>query len=220
MVQVGAPYRPGLPSKQYYKDRKLVQKYSRTIGQVLEALLREAGPDSAVLANWRNDNDFLAGFSSLNNDLVDALVEFESKLAEASPDTEDAQDVTKSYNPRTVDEVDVLLPQLSIPSLIATKNPEYIPKSIIVGSPSYLEALSSLLKASNKETIQAYLVWKTVQSYADKIEDDAVRPLKRFNNELQGKDPDVTEERWRTCVRHVDRGLGSYMHFPLGRVGS
>ena len=82
---------------------------------------------------------------------------------------------------------------------------------IIVGSPSYLKAVASTLKNTSPETLQAYFVWKTVQQYAYKIEDDALKPLLRFNNELQGKDPDAAEERWRTCVNVVDNGLSKFL---------
>lgn len=58
------------------------------------------------------------------------------------------------------------------------------------------------------ETLQAYFVWKTVQAYAHSIEDDALKPLRRFNNGLQGKEPDATEERWRFCIKVADDGLG------------
>ena len=51
-------------------------------------------------------------------------------------------------------------------------------------------------------------IWKVVQAFYSKIEADAVVPWKRFVNELQGRDPDSAPERWRTCVRHVDDGLG------------
>lgn len=58
------------------------------------------------------------------------------------------------------------------------------------------------------ETLQAYFVWKTVQAYAQSIEDDSLKPLRRFNNGLQGKEPDATEERWRFCIKVADDGLG------------
>jgi endothelin-converting enzyme len=84
----------------------------------------------------------------------------------------------------------------------------YNPNRIIVGSPSYLEKLSNILEESTVEVLQAYFAWKTVQTYVYEVEDEALKPLRRFNNWLQGKDPDALEERWRTCVRVVDYGLG------------
>ena len=181
----------------------LVVRYAKTIGQVLEALLREAGSDSDILKPMRNH------FLIMNAELVEKLVVLESKLAKATPATEDADDVTKYYNPLDIDVVEALLPQLSIRYLLSTLAPSsYKPSKLVVGSPSYLKTVSSVLAETSVETLQAYFVWKTVQAYAYKIEDDAVKPLMRFNNELQGKDPDASEERWRTCIKVADGGLG------------
>ena len=181
----------------------MVASYSRTIGQVLEALLRESSPNAT--------SNFLGGYdkpSKSSEDLVKAIVDLESRLSEATPDAEDAEDVTKYYNPRTLEETRALFPQLSVQHIISSLAPHYDPRRIIVGSPSYLSEASSILHDTTAETLQAYFVWKTVQAYADKVEDDALKPLKRFDNEIQGKDPDALAERWRTCVRHVDYGLG------------
>lgn len=170
------------------------------IGEVLEALLQEAKPRPSA---------FRADYSTSNQDLVKSIVDLESKLAQATPDEEDAQDVTKYYNPRSLAEAESLLPQLSLKSVVSSLAPhDYSPDRIIIGSPSYLERLSAILEESTAETLQAYFVWKTVQRYAYEVEDDALKPLLKFDNELQGKDPDALEERWRTCVRAVDYGLG------------
>ena len=182
----------------------LVMKYAKTIGQVLEALLQEAGPHSDFLASMRSH------ISTKNAELVEDLVVFESKLAKATPATEEAEDVTKYYNPLNLDETTALMPQLSIPYLISTlTTSDYHPDKLIVGSPSYLKTVSKVLQDTSVETLQAYFVWKAVQAYAYKIEDDALKPLIRFNNELQGKDPNASEERWRTCIKVADNGLGT-----------
>ena len=143
-------------------------------------------------------------------ELVESIVLFESKLAQATPDEEDAEDVTKYYNPMNLDQIKDLIPQLSVQYLISTLAPaDFKPEKLIVGSPSYLKSLSEILRETSAETLQAYFVWKTVQSYAYRVEDDALKPLKRFNNELLGKDPDASEERWRTCIKVADNGLGT-----------
>ena len=238
--------RPGLPSKEYYNDSERMVSYSKTIALVLEGLLLESKP------NVPHQGAIGGCLATNSEDLVRDLVTFETKLAAATPSAEEAEDVTKYYNPRTLEETRLLLPQLSISYIIvglpvflefcmprhvfqgvwlprcasqrpgyaraemltlsllqATLAPSgYTTDRIIVGSPSYLTAVTSILKSTSPETLQAYFVWKTVQHYAYKIKDDALKPLLRFNNELQGKDPDVTEERWRTCVNVVDNGLG------------
>ena len=181
----------------------MLKSYSKTIGLVLEALLLESKPNSTLHSTIGRR------LAVDSESLVKDLVAFESKLAKATPSTEEAEDVTKYYNPRTLEETKSLLPQLSLQYIIAgLAPPGYTTNRVIVGSPSYLEAVSAILKSASVETLQAYFVWKTVQKYAHRVQDSALKPLLRFNNELQGKDPDATEERWRTCVKVVDDGLG------------
>lgn len=202
VLKMDALNRPGLPSKEYYEDQVLLKNYAETIGQVLESLLREARPPTELVSDT-------SMIFECSQELVDAVVELEKTLAQASPDEADAEDVTKYYNPRSLNEIESLLPQVSLPYLLSILAPTgFVPGKIIVGSPSYLEALSQQLEMASYETLRAYLVWKTVQAYVDEAEDEALVPLKRFNNKLRGKDPDVSEDRWRTCVRGVDRGLG------------
>lgn len=198
-----APRQPGLPSKEYYKDPIIVARYSTMLGQVLEALLAEAGSGAPILTSLRDE------LLTRNAELVMSVVVFESKLAQATPDQEDAEDVTKYYNPMNLDQLRGLLPQLSFQYLFSKLAPDgYKPKKLIVGSPSYMRTVSQLLHETSAETLQAYFVWRTVQAYANKIEDEALKPLKRFNNELLGKDPDASEERWRTCIKVADHELG------------
>ena len=163
---------------------------------MFEGLVKEANPSDSFLS------------SILHERLVDALVDFETELANASPDPENAQDVTKYYNPRSLQETQALLPELSFERIISSKKPDRLPDKLIIGSPEYLKAVSAILQRSTKQTVQLYLFWKLVQAYGSDVESDALKPLKRFNNVLRGKDPEVSEERWRTCVTFVDRGLG------------
>ena len=203
VISLTAPRSPGLPSKEYYEDAELVKTYGMVIGQVLEGLLHEAYPNS-TFPNKKPNRMF-----TQSEDLVEAIVGLEAKLALATPDTADAQDVTKYYNPRTIEETRSLFPQLSVQYIIAELAPSnYKPDKIIVGSPSYLKAASEIFQNASPETIQAYFVWKAVQAYASKVEDDTLKPLKSFNNRLGGKDPNASEERWRTCVKVADNSLG------------
>lgn len=200
VLALTAPRSPGLPSKQYYQNEPVVADYSKTIGQVLEALLRRA----------KHDSPFSEAFPSLaSEDLVRSIVGFESKLAKVTPDAEDAGDITKYYNPLSLEDTKALVPQLAVDKIISALAPQgYTPNKIIVGSPGYLQTLSKILEDTTVETLQAYFVWKTVQAYAQSIEDDALKPLRRFSNGLQGKEPDATEERWRFCIKVADDGLG------------
>jgi len=146
-----------------------------------------------------------------SNDLVDQLVAFEQQLAAISPDEEYREDVTKTYNPKTMQEAADMIPQVDISFLIAERNPNFKPDMVIVSSPEYLKALARLLKDTPKETLATYFAWKIVQEFVGAVEDDGVAPLKRFNNGLNGKAPDAKPERWRTCLRQSDRAVGEYL---------
>ena len=73
VVSVSPPWRIGLPSKERYLDEKLVQKYQDVVSQVLSKLSPEQDKET---------------FSK--------VVDFEKKLAAASPSTEEREDVTVS----------------------------------------------------------------------------------------------------------------------------
>jgi len=149
----------------------------------------------------------LESFVSSKRGIKD-VVTFEAKLANATPDTQTREDITKSYNPRTIKETETLLPEISLSDIISALAPSgYKNDRLIVGSPSYMESLSSILSETSRETLQLFFKWKIIQSFADSIEDPKVRPLREFNNKLYGKEPQATEERWRKCINVLDGGL-------------
>ena len=112
ILSVNPLRRPGLPSKEYYNDIETIRKYSKTIALVLEALLLESKLDVTHY-------NAMGGRLAVNSEsLVHDLVTFETKLAAATPPQEDAEDVTQYYNPRSLEETRLLLPQISISYII------------------------------------------------------------------------------------------------------
>jgi endothelin-converting enzyme len=73
VVSVSPPYRIGLPAKELYTDESVVKKYENAITEVFSALY----PAQILKAAD-----------------VHGVVELEKKLASASPDAEDRDDVT------------------------------------------------------------------------------------------------------------------------------
>lgn len=188
VVQASPPYSIGLPAKDYYGDGAVVKKYEDTL--------------TAVLGNIYPDH-------GNSKNLSRAVVELEKKLAAASPDAEDRDDVTQYYNPMPLKEADNLAPKIQLSNIINGLSPADVTTDrIIVASPSYMKNLTNILSKTPNEVLQTYFIWKIIQSYASVIEADELKPYSQFRNELQGKDPDSTPERWRTCVNHVDDGLG------------
>ena len=143
------------------------------------------------------------------SDLAAGIVKFESSLAKATPPEEDLNDITKSYNKMTISKVKKALPQLPLGEVISELAPKgAMPDDIIVASPDYLRAVSTLLDTTSEAVVQAFLIWKTVQNCAYRVEDDALKPLKRFNNRIRGQEPDAAPERWRRCISDADGNLG------------
>ncbi|KAF2017828.1 peptidase family M13 [Aaosphaeria arxii CBS 175.79] len=185
VVAVAAPGRFGLPSKERYEDEKLVEKYRAVTVEVLAALY----PDQ-------------------NKEIFSKIIDFEKKLAAASPPTEEREDVTKYYNPMSIDEAAGLTPEIDLKGLLHDLAPEQKVERLIAMAPGYQKKLSSILAETEHDVLQSYFVWKAVQAFSQYVSADAVKPYSRFLNELAGKDPESTPERWRHCVDAVDEGLG------------
>ncbi|KAJ5750355.1 Peptidase M13 neprilysin [Penicillium manginii] len=184
IISVSPPRKIGLPALEYYNNTEIVSKYTNVLKEVLQ------------------------GFGG-NDKIAENIVAFEKKIANVTPDTQTQEDVTKYYNPRTIKETELLLPEVSFVDIITELAPhEYKGDRLIVGSPTYMKALSDILNDASRETVSFFLQWKLIQRYASYIEDDKVSSIHRFENELAGKDPQATEERWRKCINHLDESLG------------
>jgi endothelin-converting enzyme len=85
VIQVSSPYRIGLPSKEYYKDDKVIASYVNTIAQILPKFQAASGNTERTHTDRHAEK--IAG----------DLVAFEKQLAAASPDAEDMGDVTVSH---------------------------------------------------------------------------------------------------------------------------
>ncbi|CBY00824.1 similar to gi/215261233/pdb/3DWB/A Chain A [Plenodomus lingam JN3] len=190
-------------SKEFYEDKDLVEKYRGVSVEVLSAL-----------------------FPDQKKDVFAKVVDFEKTLAAASPSQEDREDVTvsstppsfpghtltfgkKYYNPMLIEEAAAIAPEIELKALIEGQAPEHTKVGrVIVMTPDYLKQLSVILATTEDDVLQSYFLWKAIQSLSTYIDADAIKPYRRFVNVLAGKDPDSAPERWRTCVSHVDGGLG------------
>jgi endothelin-converting enzyme len=177
VVSVAAPYTFGLPSKERYEDDKLVEKYRGVTVQVLKALYPDAKEES---------------FSK--------IVDFEKKLAAASPSTEEREDVTKYYNPMSLDKANQLAPEVDLKGLLHELAPKNIGiDRVIVMAPGYQSKLSSILNETDSEVVMNYFVWKAVQSFSGYVDADEVKPYRRFVNELAGRVSDISMASSEIC---------------------
>ena len=193
----------GLPSKEYYEDKTILDEYRNVAKAVLGGVLNAYSIDTEPTIP-----DASRGFHSYEA-VVDSVIDLEVQLAKASPSNEDSQNVTAYYNPQSLEQTQSMLPQISLRQIISKlSSGGDVPDRVIVASPKYLQSTSGLLNDTSADVIQALLIWKIVQRYASAIDDPALVPWKRFQNTISGRDPDAKPERWQTCINAVDSQLG------------
>ncbi|KAH8907243.1 zincin [Coniochaeta sp. PMI_546] len=191
VVFAGPRYGVGLPSPTYYSDKDTVSSYQSAMAQVLKGVLPNPAARKAV------------------DKLAAAVVLLESKIAAATPPLEDLQDSTKSYNPLSLKDTAALIPILGLDHVLTSLVPSnYTLDRMITQFPDFFANVSDIIASSGKDTVQAFLSWKIVQATASRVEAPEIKPYTQFMNKLSGKDPDAVTDRWRTCLSHVDNGLG------------
>ncbi|KIH92144.1 endothelin-converting enzyme [Sporothrix brasiliensis 5110] len=181
----------GLPSKQYFEDKDVVDQYLGAMTKVLGAIkpsVAKIGPADKA---------------------AKALVAFESRLSQAAPDKEDMDDVTKTYNLLSVKDTSKLLPNFGFEKALKELVPtDYTLNMTVTAFPEVLANVSQIVAETPAEVVQNFLYWRLIVYYSSAVLGPEIRPWRQFQNVLQGKDADADPERWRTCVSHAGGTLG------------
>ena len=186
----------GLPDRDYYtktddKSKEVRKEYEEHIAKMLAL----AGDDGAK-----------AGADAR------AILELETKLAEASLTRVERRDPEKTYHKMNRSELRTLTPNWSWEDYFQQIGYTNI-DSVDVSAPKFFETVSQALKDTPLETWKTYLRWHLVNSTAAYLSDPFVDENFNFNGRvLQG-----TKEllpRWKRCVTATDRQLGE----ALGQI--
>jgi len=179
----------GLDAKEYYTDDEAIANYTTAIVGMFDILYGEEEHDKHA-------------------NLAKEIVSFEKALSAATPDPADASSVEYYYNPTSISKADALLPEISFSRLIKAFAPSnYTLDTVLVLTPDYFPQVSSILKNTTTEAINGYLEWVLVQNWALRLSDKVNVPYRRLQNELTGRAPDATPERWRTCFNDIDTNI-------------
>ncbi|XP_060533581.1 endothelin-converting enzyme homolog isoform X2 [Cylas formicarius] len=154
---------------------------------------------------------------------MEAVVDFETRLANITIPDELRRDEEKFYHNMTVAELQLLAPFIDWRSFfgnaLRTVNRKVGPKEpVIVYAPEYLQNLTLLIKEyqsseAGNNTLNNYLVWQTVRSfvpYLSKVFRDAYKGLRVA---LYGSDGGE-EPQWRYCIQDTNTVLG----FAIGAI--
>ncbi|GME30330.1 putative endothelin-converting enzyme protein [Neofusicoccum parvum] len=177
-----------LPSKEYYDDDETINRYAKAI----------SGMFAEILGGESRDHD----------EIAKKVIDLEAQIARAEPSPDVADSVTYNYNPISLSDADNLVPNISFTQLIKAFAPKgYTTDTVINDSPDFFPKLASAMKNTTADVIHAYLQWELIQTWAYRVHGDFRKPLKTFNNWLNGYDPDATSARWADCLDEVDSNL-------------
>ncbi|KAI4229897.1 MAG: hypothetical protein L6R36_000543 [Xanthoria steineri] len=201
-------YRQSLLSRDENKNDHLLREYKSVMAEVLSQVFADADFEVSPSEVRALDIPERGENSSMLEGLVQSVVTFETRLTDALPPLSTWYDVKEYYNVYSLEEAESLVPPISLRELIINQTGGTAPKKVIITAPAYLETLSKALRETDRSVLEAYFIWRVVQTHARTVKAKAVEPILAFQSQLEGRTYKPDEERWRLCVQHVNAGLG------------
>ncbi|KAF5370302.1 hypothetical protein D9758_006925 [Tetrapyrgos nigripes] len=231
----------GLPSKKYYQEEEIRDMYqdvlTRLILSVAEAeekMLRQKEGMSTLSFTAQSENiwspwpwpplggdgddvddDKLENQTAKAYKLAGKVLQFETKLADASLDPEILRDPVATYNPAPLSNLTIALPQIHFKEYFASFTPRSFPDRVIMTYPPYAISLSDILDRTSSEVIETYLVVRTALTLSPYLGMSAPswRAQRTLYEVLSGIKKGAVGDRAEYCVQQVEEKLG----FAAGR---
>jgi putative endopeptidase len=138
--------------------------------------------------------------------LAQDVLNLETKMAMIFMSKEDLRDPYKTYNPKTLPELNALLSNFSFENYLAHLHLNIIDK-INVGQIDYITGLDNILHNTDLEIIKTYLAWNIMNEAASFLDDAFVNTnFDFYGKTLSGKEE--IQARWKRVVGNVDGSLG------------
>ncbi|MEO6471330.1 MAG: peptidase M13, partial [Aeromicrobium sp.] len=184
----------GLPDESYYREDSFEPIREAYVAHI-QAMYDLAGIDDSAARAHR-------------------VFVLETRIAQFHWDRVSCRDAQKTYNPKNNDELRQLISAFDWDSWAArAKIPAPVIAEVIVGQPSYLEGLNTLLTSDDLESWKDWLRWQTVHSAAPYLSSAFVDA----NFAFYGKTLSGTDElrpRWKRGVGFVEGAMGE----ALGKI--
>ncbi|AEH01004.1 M13 family metallopeptidase [Lacinutrix sp. 5H-3-7-4] len=157
----------GLPDRDYYikDDEDSKEKRALYVAHITR-MLQELGSTEAEAKEEANK-----------------ILAFETKLEEAKMDKVDRRDARKRYNPRSIKQVQEMVPAVNWKNFFEGIGVKEL-DTVIVGDLGYFNRLQEVLAENNVENWKSYLKWNTFNSAAGYLTTD----LETANWEFYGRD--------------------------------
>ncbi len=179
----------GLPDKEYYLSKKdkfvdIRKKYL----QHVQKILKLSGVENKEAQN-----------------ATQAIIEIETKLAQASMSAEEKRDVEKTYNKMSIAKLQKLAP--NVDWLLYLKNIDAKDvRQVVVGQVQYLKILNSMLKKVSLSDWRYYMRWHLVSHVANFLPKDIDKENFSFYSKILLGTKEM-EPRWQRVYTAVDTGL-------------
>ena len=148
----------------------------------------------------------MMGMKGNEKQMAQSVMKMETEMATLFMTKEDQRDPYKTYNPKTLDELQNLLPNFSWKDYLTHLKLTNLEK-INVGQVNYLTGLNKVLYNTDLETIKNYLAWNIINGAASFLSDEFVNAKFDFYGKiLSGKEE--IQPRWKRVVGVVDGSLG------------
>ncbi|MCW2798636.1 MAG: peptidase, partial [Aeromicrobium sp.] len=178
----------GLPDESYYREEEFADIRTAYVGHLTTMLGLAGLTDAAARA--------------------ERIMALETKIASHHWDRVACRDAQKTYNLVDRDGLKALAPAFDWAAWSeAASIPAPVLAEVVVGQPSYLEGLETLLVADQLESWQDWLRWQVVRSASPYLSSDFVNA----NFAFYGKTLSGTDElrpRWKRGVGFVEGAMG------------
>ncbi len=184
----------GLPDRDYYlknqyREKEIRKKYMMHINQMYNLTNKSTGEGALNLGK--------------------KVLDFETKLAQASMARVDMRDPYKTYNKMSVAALDTFKLPISWAAFFEKVNAPN-QDSIVVGQPAFFTTLSEMIATASMEEWKNYLAWHTLSNYAPYLSQDFDQENFSFYGKVLSGQKEQ-KERWKRVLSVVDGAVGHQM---------
>ena len=176
----------GMPDRDYYLEAQFATKkqaYQAYVAKMLEMI---GWPDAAANAQ--------------------AVVDFETQVAQASWTKAERRDPVKTYNPMSKAELASAAPGFDWSAWLASADLGSHDR-VVVGATTAVTRIAALYAATPLDTLKAYMAFHLADSAADALSDRFVQAKFDFEGKALSGQPELPA-RWKRAVRMTSGALG------------
>lgn len=157
----------GLPNPDYYSDSAVEKVYTEVVRSAVSDVYKQLGDahfDADSHKKKQKGKKSKGKKQKQPSFDFSKVFGFEKSLAAVFADSVDLEDPVLAYNAFNLTELHQLAPFMVWTDYFSGLAPRQVPSPTIVSAPGYFGNLTSILDKQDDDTLEAYFVWKTVQS--------------------------------------------------------